>query len=146
MDRKCDNQPYLLLMKTTKVIQERIRIEMIKNKLNITEFAVLEVLYLKGKQTVQQIGKSILLASGSMTYVVDKLEQKGLLMRNGCPNDGRVIHVVLTEEGGALMNKIMPNHRDLVNDIFGSLNEDESQTMMKLLEKLSKRIESTPTK
>lgn len=140
MDGKCENQPYLLLMKTTKAIQERIRMEMIKNKLNLTEFAVLEVLYLKGKQTVQQIGKSILVSSGSMTYVIDKLEQKGLLRRNGCPNDRRVIHVELTEKGICLMNKIMPNHRDLVNDMFGSLNENESQTMVKLLEKVSKRV------
>ena len=141
MDGKCENRPYLLLMKTTKVIQERIRTEMIKNKLNLTEFSVLEVLYLKGKQTIQQIGTSILIASGSMTYVIDRLEQKGLLKRNGCPNDRRVIYVELTEEGLCLMNEIMPTHRDLVNDMFGSLNDEESQTMVKLLEKLSERVE-----
>ena len=83
MDGKCENQPYLLLMKTTKAIQERIRMEMINNGLNVTEFSVLEVLYLKGKQTIQQIGNSILFSSGSMTYVIDKLEQKGSLKRNG---------------------------------------------------------------
>lgn len=142
MDGKCENRPYLLLMKTTKVIQERIRMEMIKNKLNLTEFSVLEVLYLNGKQTIQQIGTSILIASGSMTYVIDKLEQKGLLKRNGCSNDRRVIHVELTEEGVCLMNKMMPNHRDLVNDMFGFLNDDESQTLVRILEKVSKRVEA----
>ena len=72
---------------------------MIKNKLSITEFSVLEVLYQKGKQTIQQIGNSILISSGSMTYVIDKLEQKGLLNRNACPDDRRVIHVTLTDDG-----------------------------------------------
>ena len=129
-------------MKTTKAIQERIRIEMIKNKLNLTEFSVLEVLYLKGKQTIQQIGKSILISSGSMTYVIDKLEQKGLLKRNGCPVDRRVIHVILTEDGIELMNKIMPSHRDLVNYMFGTLNDNDSQTMVELLKKVNKRVEA----
>jgi len=131
----------LLLMKTTKAIQERIKREMITNQLNITEFSVLEVLFLKGKQTIQQIGTSIIIASGSMTYVIDKLEDKGLLNRHACPDDRRVVHVKLTEDGNHLMQKIMPNHQDMVTHIFGSLTEDESETMVKLLKKISKRVE-----
>ena len=49
------------------------------NGLNPTEFAVLELLYHKGGQPLQQIGERILIASGSITYVVDKLEKKGLV-------------------------------------------------------------------
>ena len=142
MNGKCENQPYLVLMKTTKTIQERIRREMINNKLNITEFSVFRVLYLQGKQTIQQIGNSILISSGSMTYVIDKLEHKGLLNRKACPDDRRVIHVILTEDGIRLMQKIMPNHRDMVNYMFGSLTENESETMVKLLKKVSKRVET----
>lgn len=46
MNGECENQPYLVLMKTTKAIQERIKREMMNNELNITELSVLEVLYL----------------------------------------------------------------------------------------------------
>jgi MarR family 2-MHQ and catechol resistance regulon transcriptional repressor len=127
MEGTCTNQPYLVLMQTSNAIHERIRLEMHHNKISITEFSVLEVLYLKGKQTIQQIGKSILISSGSMTYVIDKLEQKGLLNR---------------KEGIELMKKIMPNQRELVNHMFGSLNEHESQTMVKLLKKVGQRIET----
>src|SRR3954468_9280752 len=94
-------------MQTSKSIQERIRIEMIKNKISITEFSVLEVLYLKGKQTIQQIGHSILIFSGSMTYVIDKLEEKGLLKRNACPDDRRAIHVTLTDKGMDMMVELL---------------------------------------
>lgn len=142
MNGKCENQTYLMLMKTTKAIQERIRREMLTNKLNITEFSVLEALYLEGKQTIQQIGNSILISSGSMTYVIDKLEHKGLLNRNGCPNDRRVIHVLLTEDGIRLMEKIMPTHREMVNDLFGSLTDNESEMMVKLLGKVSKKVKT----
>ena len=77
MDMICKNQTYLVLMQTSKAIHERIKEEIAINKLSITEFSVLEVLYQKGKQTIQQIGNCILISSGSMTYVIDKLEQKG---------------------------------------------------------------------
>ena len=76
MEEICTNQAYLELMQTSKAIQDCIKAEMMTNKLNITEFSVLEVLYFKGKQTIQQMGNSILISSGSMTYVIDKLEQK----------------------------------------------------------------------
>ena len=142
MEEICTNQAYLELMQTSKAIQDCIKAEMMDNKLNITEFSVLEVLYFKGKQTIQQIGKSILISSGSMTYVIDKLEQKGLLNRIDCPNDRRVIHVVLTEDGMNFMKKIMPNHRDLIDNMFGDLTDQESQTMVKLLKKVSKRVEA----
>ena len=106
MQRKCTNLPFLVLMQTSKAVHERIKEQMSKNKLNIMEFSVLEVLYQKGKQTIRQIGDYILVSSSSMTYVIDKLEQKGLLSRNTCQEDRRVIHISLTHDGNELMKEM----------------------------------------
>ena len=127
-------------MQTSKEIHERIKEEMTKNKLSITEFSVLEVLYQKGKQTIQQIGKSILISSSSMTYCLDKLEQRGLLNRNACPDDRRAIHVLLTDEGNDLMNEIMPKYHRLIYGLFDSLNQDEAETLVYLLKKVRNRV------
>ncbi|MEY2194714.1 MarR family winged helix-turn-helix transcriptional regulator [Neobacillus sp. BF23-41] len=141
MERKCTNHPFLLLMQTSKGIQERIRDEMSKYNLSITEFSVLEVLFYKGKQTIQQIGNRILTSSGSMTYVIDKLEQKGIIKRNDCREDRRVIHVTLTAEGLEMMKNIMPKYQDMVNSIFEDLTEDESELMVHCLKKVRNRVE-----
>jgi MarR family 2-MHQ and catechol resistance regulon transcriptional repressor len=129
-------------MQTSKAIQDRLKLELSKNNLSITDFSVLEVLYFKGKQTIQQIGNSILISSGSMTYVIDKLEQRGLLNRNACPDDRRVIHVTLTIDGNDLMEKIMPKHQELVDYMLGSLNNDEAESLVNLLNKVRKRVEN----
>lgn len=142
MENKCTNQPFMTLMQTSRAIQERIRDYMAINNLTITEFSVLEVLFHKGKQTIQQIAKSVLISSGSMTYVIDKLEQKALLKRNSCPEDRRVIHVTLTENGLELMKKIMPKHEEFVNHTFELLSSDESATLVRLLKKVKKRLEN----
>ncbi|MCM3691301.1 MarR family winged helix-turn-helix transcriptional regulator [Neobacillus niacini] len=142
MENKCTNQPFLLLMQTSKSIQEIIREEMTKNKLSLTEFAVLEVLFQQGKQNIQQIGNKILISSGSMTYVIDKLEKRGLLSRNDCPEDRRIIHVTLTKDGIQLMNEIMPKHQELVDDIFSSLRGDEVETIITLLKKVKSKIDA----
>ena len=93
---------------------------------------------MKGKQTIQQIAHSILISSGSMTYVIDKLEKKGLLNRKACPNDRRAVHVVLTEDGNDLMNKIMPKHQEFIDEVFGSLKDEEN--LVKLLKEVGKRV------
>jgi MarR family transcriptional regulator, 2-MHQ and catechol-resistance regulon repressor len=140
MEKKCTNLPFLLLMQTSKAVHDRIKEEMSKNKLNITEFSVLEVLYHKGKQTIQQIGNCILISSGSMTYVIDKLEQKGLLNRSDCPSDRRAIHVSLTEDGNEFMDKIMPKYHQVVDDMFDSLDSEEAETLVHLLKKVRNKV------
>jgi MarR family transcriptional regulator, 2-MHQ and catechol-resistance regulon repressor len=141
MERKCINQPFLLLMQTSKAIQERIREEMSKNKLSITEFSVLEVLFYQGKQTIQQIGNRILISSGSMTYVIDKLEQKGIIKRNDCREDRRVIHITLTAEGMEIMENIMPKYQEMVDSFFEDLTDDESQLLVNSLKKVSNKVQ-----
>ncbi|NHC40587.1 MarR family transcriptional regulator [Bacillus sp. MM2020_1] len=140
MERKCSNLPFLILMQTSKAIHDRIKEEMAKNKLGITEFSVLEVLYQKGKQTIQQIGSCILVSSGSMTYVIDKLEQRGLLSRNACPDDRRMIHVRLTDDGNKLMNEIMPKYHEFVDNMFDSLDFDEAETLVNLMKKVRDKV------
>ncbi|MEH7224045.1 MarR family transcriptional regulator [Bacillus sp. JJ1566] len=141
MERKCTNQPFLILMKTSRALQERIRDDMMKNNISITEFSVLEVLFHKGIQTIQQIGKSVLITSGSMTYVIDKLEQKGLLRRSACQEDRRAIHVSLTDAGNEIMNKIMPEHEGFVDNVFDSLNANEVDTLIDLLQRVKEKVE-----
>jgi MarR family transcriptional regulator, 2-MHQ and catechol-resistance regulon repressor len=129
-------------MQTSKAVQDRMRMELAKDNLSITEFSVLEVLYHKEKQTIHQIGNSVLISSGSMTYVIDKLEQRRLINRISCPNDRRVIHVMLTVDGNELMMKIMPKHQELVENMLGSLNNDDAEILVKLLKKVKENAES----
>jgi MarR family transcriptional regulator, 2-MHQ and catechol-resistance regulon repressor len=140
MERKCTNQPFLMLMQTSKAIQERIRDEMAKNNLSITEFSVLEVLFYHGKQTIQQIGNRILISSGSMTYVIDKLEQKGIIKRNDCREDRRVIHITLTAEGMEMMENIMPKYKNMVDSFFGDLTGYDHEMMITFLRKVINRV------
>ena len=136
MEKQCKTEPFKILMQTSKNIQDQIKLEISKSDLNITEFSVLETLYHKGQQTIHQIGNSILISSGSMTYVIDKLEKKDLLKRTDCPNDRRAIFIVLTPKGEDLMDKIMPEYQEFINHMFDSLNTEEAGMLVKLLQKI----------
>jgi MarR family transcriptional regulator, 2-MHQ and catechol-resistance regulon repressor len=141
VERRFPNQPFIVLMKTAKGIHEKVREQMLMYKLNVTEFSVMEVLYQKGTLTIQQICQNVLISSGSMTYVIDKLEKRGLLKRNACPNDRRAIHISLTQDGLNLMDTIMPKYLDMVDGLFEALDPEEAETFLKLLKKVNNRID-----
>ncbi|GGG20325.1 MarR family transcriptional regulator [Lysinibacillus alkalisoli] len=131
---------YIVLSRAHKVIDEESHSFFQANGVNPTEFAVLELLYHKGRQPLQQIGSKILLASGSITYVVDKLEKRGYLNRVSCPNDRRVTYAEISEEGHAFMAKIFPQHERVLHELMGALNDEEKEQAIALLKKLGRSI------
>ena len=114
---------FVVLNRAQESISKQAIKDIKKHGLNLTEFAVLELLYNKGSQPIQMIGKKVLLASSSITYVVDKLEKKELIERVACPKDRRVIYGQLTNEGEALMTKVFPQHREALASLFSHLTK-----------------------
>ncbi|OAH55022.1 MULTISPECIES: MarR family transcriptional regulator [Bacillaceae] len=136
LDEELALKLFIVLTRANHSVEEKIKEDIRNHGLNPTEFAVLEFLFHKGDQPMQQIGKRILLKSGSTTYVIDKLEEKRLLCRKHCSEDRRVIYVEITDEGKQLIEDIFPKHKKTIQKIFEELNKDEKQTMISLLKKL----------
>lgn len=124
-----------VLLRASQSIQEIVKQEMAAYGLNPTEFSVLELLYHKGDQPIQIVGKKVLLTSGSMTYIIDRLESKGYLTRKACPSDRRVTYASLTSEGDALMSRIFPVHEQRMNELLDGLELDETITQLKAIGK-----------
>lgn len=104
--------------------------------LNISEFGVLEMLYHKGDQPVQKVAEKILVTSGTITYVINKLEKKELVVRRKCDKDKRVYYVSLTEKGNDFIANIFPKHRDFIDNLFKDLNEENKIQLFESLIKL----------
>jgi MarR family 2-MHQ and catechol resistance regulon transcriptional repressor len=104
--------------------------------LNPTEFAILEALYHKGPLPLQQVGEKVLISSGNITYVVDKLEQKQLLVRKPSSEDRRVIFAELTPKGQDLMATLFPPHTQALHKAMSGLSSEEQAEAIDLLRKL----------
>ncbi|MFZ3577950.1 MarR family winged helix-turn-helix transcriptional regulator [Virgibacillus sp. DJP39] len=127
---------FVVLTRALQSIEKQIVKDIKSHGLNLTEFSVLELLYHKGQQPIQRIGQKILLASSSITYVVDKLEKKDYLERKACPNDRRVTYAAISDNGSELMDEIFPKHVNAMNEILGGLDSDEKELMIDQLKKL----------
>ena len=133
---------FIILSRANKAINEEANLLLQHHGLNPTEFAVLELLFHKGRQPLQKIGQKILLASGSITYVVDKLEKRNLIVRISCSEDRRVTYAEITEDGKAFMEKLFPIHEQNLHKLLSALTYEEKQVAMTLLKKLGLSIKN----
>lgn len=141
-DSKQSLKLFIVLSRAYRAVNENVNKLIHTYGLNPTEFAVLELLYHKGDQPLQQIGGKILLASGSITYVVDKLEEKGYLARVACPNDRRVTFAQITESGKKFIEDVFPVHEERIHSLMSELSSEERETAIQLLKKLGLSVSS----
>ncbi|KAA6453114.1 MarR family transcriptional regulator [Bacillus swezeyi] len=127
---------FIVLSRAYRSINDHMNKHIHNHGLNPTEFAVLELLYHKGDQPLQQIGDKILLASGSITYVVDKLEQKQLIIRRACTTDRRVTYAQITDKGVKLLEQIFPGHAEELHQMISVLSAEEKEACIDMLKKV----------
>lgn len=132
---------FTVLLRASQSIQEVNKKSVATFGLNPTEFAVLELLYHKGEQPIQIIGKKILISSSSITYVVDKLEKKKYIFRRACPDDRRVTYAVMTSEGKAFMDNNFSKHQNKIEEIFEQLSDEDISKTIELLKKIGYHAE-----
>ena len=127
---------FIVLSRAYRAVSDQVNKSIHSFGVNPTEFAVLELLYHKGDQPLQQIGEKILLASGSITYVIDKLENKGLIVRRACEKDRRVTYASITEEGRRFIERVFPEHAEKIHETVSALTAAEKEQAIALLKKL----------
>jgi MarR family 2-MHQ and catechol resistance regulon transcriptional repressor len=135
-NRELSLQLFVVLIRAYNSVTSRSNRDIQGHGLNSTEFGVLDLLYHKGPQALQKIGEKVLMSSGNITYVVDKLQNKNLLFRRPSKEDRRVIYAELTEEGKRLFTQIFPQHHQVIIDILEGLDPTEKVDAIRLLKKL----------
>ncbi|WP_422487361.1 MarR family winged helix-turn-helix transcriptional regulator [Gudongella sp. DL1XJH-153] len=131
----------IAIARTHSVLFGKIEKSLKNHNMSISEFGVLEFLYHKGRQPVQQVAEKILVTSGTITYVLDKLTEKGLVYREKCPQDKRKFYVDLTEDGKSLIREIFPQHEIFLEKLFNKVDQKTKEEMIESLFSLKESIE-----
>lgn len=78
--------------------------------LTAPQFGVLEALYHLGPLSLGDLADKLLVTGGNVTYVMDRLENQGLVYREGSPEDRRVTRAKLTEAAHAKIADVLQGH------------------------------------
>jgi DNA-binding MarR family transcriptional regulator len=82
-------------------------------------------LYENGPLSPSQIAKHILVNSSTVTGIIDRLEQKGLVRRLRISQDRRVITIELTKNGKVLAENAPPPVQQKIIDGLNKLSEEQ---------------------
>src|SRR5690349_18088331 len=128
---------FLVLWKAARAVEGYAENSIAQLEMCGSDFAVLEALLHKGPLPVNEIGKKVLLTSGSITVAVDRLEKRGLVERRAHGSDRRARIVHLTREGKKLIRRIYGDHAaDMERLASSSLTVAERKTLISLLKKI----------
>jgi MarR family transcriptional regulator, 2-MHQ and catechol-resistance regulon repressor len=135
-DRAATLQLIIALGRALQALERAVGPHLVQHGLSLTEFAVLEVLSHKGPLRLGEIRDRILLTGASTTYVVKKLEERGLMRRRACAEDSRVVFGELTAKGRALIDEVFPAHVERLQQAMGGLSVLQKRDAIRLLRTL----------
>jgi MarR family 2-MHQ and catechol resistance regulon transcriptional repressor len=127
---------WVVLSRAFAAIEAHVRADVARHGLTMTEFGALEALYHKGPLLLGEVKRKILVSSGGITYVIDRLVEKGLVEREGCPEDRRASYAKLTESGRSMIERIFPEHARCVDHALGGLTDVEKERAIELVRRL----------
>lgn len=129
---KLENQVCFPVYALAKEIINQYRAFLDQLDLTYPQYLVMLVLWEHKEQTVNQIGEKLRLDSGTLTPLLKRLEQKGIVSRSRSTRDERVVNITLTEVGEEL--KVRAKH--LPENLMASM-----QVPMEELKALKESVE-----
>jgi DNA-binding MarR family transcriptional regulator len=86
---------------------------------------------------IRDLNRFLLLTQPSVSRLVDRLVQGGLVTKENDPDDGRGTIVTLTDEGHTLYRRVAAVHaKSISNRVGGALDADEMRQLIVLTDKL----------
>jgi DNA-binding MarR family transcriptional regulator len=88
--------------------------------------------------TMTEVSRFLMVSNGNVTGLVNRLVAEGLVVRVANRDDRRATFVRLTRKGVRLFETMAEAHERWVNEILASLSDEQSETMIGLLDTVRK--------
>ncbi|WP_308471324.1 MarR family transcriptional regulator [Pseudoclavibacter sp. AY1F1] len=110
--------------------------------LTYPQYLVLVVLWNDGEQTVRSLGDFLQLDSGTLSPLLKRMEEAGLIVRERRTGDERVVHVALTESAVALRTELshIPSRIAAGTGLDG---EESGAALLRTLQHLTETMQAT---
>lgn len=131
---KLENQICFPLYACSREIIRRYKPFLDELDLTYTQYITMMVLWEKESLTVKELGKYLYLDSGTLTPLLKKLEEKGLVNRIRSSMDERNLIVSITETGEALKEKAVAVPAKMAQ--CSTLDPEEAAALYRILYKM----------
>lgn len=133
----------LNIVRTANVLAMRGAVLFRDSGLTEAQFNVLFALKYKERDWTQsELGKRLVVTRASVTSVLDKLEEKGLVDRQAVAGNRRIYHVNLTAKGLALVDRVEPLYRGIIHDLLSNCSDGQCRDLIAHLERIRERLDT----
>jgi DNA-binding MarR family transcriptional regulator len=91
-------------------------------------------------KSASSLCKSVSYDAGAMTRMVDRLQSKGLIRRERCPNDRRLVYLDLTEAGRAVWPIMKEITRQALNNLLRGFTKAEARQLEGFLRRMLENV------
>lgn len=109
--------------------------------LSLVEFIALKRICNSNSFTIQEIGNALNFTKSGATRIIDRLENKGYVIREQSPVDGRVCCVTITPKGKETTNQIINKYTYYLEDALKDLQSDTINQIKDSLNVLVKAVQ-----
>ncbi|MCK5451426.1 MAG: MarR family transcriptional regulator [Candidatus Omnitrophica bacterium] len=107
-----------------------------KGKLSIAQVVVLDLLREKGNCKMGDLATGINITMSAVTGIVDKLIARKFVKRERSKEDRRIVYVSLLPKGEEIVKFMNKERRDVANEMFLVLSQDEKKEYLRILNKV----------
>ena len=138
---------YFALMEAVSVLQHQVEQQLrAEGDLSYVQFQLLARLAdAHGQLTMTQLADGVVYSRSGLTYQAGLLEKAGLITRGPSPHDDRATLVTVTEDGLALVGRVLPGHVEVIRRLlFAPLTDDDLHHLGDIMTRVRDHMRAEP--
>ena len=136
-----DETLHYLIMANQMLVQKALMEELKAAGLTIGQPKILDYLKDHDGSNQKQIAKACFLEAGSLTTILNKMEEKGLIQRRTLNGNRRSFHIFMTEEGKQKQQLVDKAFEKVEKKALEHISEEEFRNFMAVYKKIYSNLQ-----
>jgi DNA-binding MarR family transcriptional regulator len=136
---------YFALMEAVSLLQHQVEQQLrAEGGISYVQFQLLARLNARGQLTMTELADGVVYSRSGLTYQAGLLEQAGLITRGPSPDDERATLVTITDDGRALLGRVMPGHIQVTRLLLDPLSEKDVDQLRDVMTRVRDHMRAQP--
>jgi DNA-binding MarR family transcriptional regulator len=136
---------YFVLMEGVSLLEHRIEQQLrAEGDISYVQFQLLARLNARGPLTMTDLADGVVYSRSGLTYQAGLLEKAGLITRGPCPDDERATLVRITDDGRALLARVMPGHVQVTRLLLDPLSDLDLDHLRDIMTRVRDNLRTQP--
>ena len=136
---------YFVLTEAVSLLQHQIEQQLrAEGDLSYVQFQLLARLNARGPLTMTDLADGVVYSRSGLTYQAGLLEKAGLITRGPSPDVERATLVTITDNGRALLGRVMPGHVQVTRLLFDPLTDDDLHHLGDIMTRVRDHMRARP--